>query len=60
MIIFNSFTVANDYNFGARCISEIACLISCEISLFVYYANREGTLPATYVSLASLARRDWR
>ena len=37
-----------------------ACLISCEISLFVTAANREGILLATYASLASLARRNWR
>ena len=37
--------------------SGTACLISCEISLFVTAANREGILLATYASLASLARR---
>ena len=31
----------------------IACLLSCEISLFVTAANREGILLATYPSLAS-------
>ena len=42
------------------CISATACLISCEISLFVTAANREGIFLATYVSLVSLARRNWR
>ena len=38
-----------------------ACLISCELSLFVYTAaSREGILLATYASLASLARGNWR
>ena len=44
----------------SSCISGTACLISCEISLFVTAANREGILLATYASLASLARRNWR
>ena len=30
------------------CISGTACLISCEISLFVMAANREGILVTTY------------
>ena len=42
------------------CISGTACLISCEISLFVMEANREGILLETYASLVSLARRNWR
>ena len=32
----------------SSCISGTACLISCEISLFVTAANREGILLATY------------
>ena len=44
----------------SSCISEIACLISCEISQFVTAANPEGILLATYASLASFARRNWR
>ena len=42
------------------CISETACLISCEISLFVMAVNREGILLTTYASLALLARRHWK
>ena len=41
------------------CISGRARLISCEISLFVTEAIREGILLATYSSLASLAQRNW-
>ena len=37
-----------------------ACLISCEVSLFVTAASREGILLATYASLASPARGNWR
>ena len=44
----------------SSCISGTACLISCDISLFVTAANREGILLATYASLASLAQRNWR
>ena len=44
----------------SSCISGTACLIICEISLFVTAANREGILLATYASLVSLARRNWR
>ena len=44
----------------SSCISGTACLISCEISLFVTAANQKGILLATYASLASLARRNWR
>ena len=36
------------------CISETACLISCEISLFVTAANREGILQLTRVWRLSL------
>ena len=39
-----------------KCISGTACLISCENSLFVTAANREGILLATY---ASLTGRNW-
>ena len=48
MVLFNSFSVANDYNFGPQC------------SLFVTAANLEGILLATYSSLASLARGNWK
>ena len=44
MVLFNSFTVANDYNFGPQC------------SLFVTAANREGILLATYSSRFGVAR----
>ena len=37
-----------------------ACLIICEISLFVSAANREAILLVTYTTLASLARSSWR
>ena len=42
------------------CILGTACLISCEISLFVTAGNRKGILLATCLSLASLAWRNWR
>ena len=38
----------------SSCISETACLISCEISLFVTAANREGILQLTRVWRLSL------
>ena len=44
----------------SSCISGTACLISCEISLFVTAANREGILLTTCASLVLLARRNWR
>ena len=42
------------------CISGTACLIICEISLFVTAANREAILLVTYASLASLAFQTWQ
>ena len=42
------------------CISGTACLIICEISLFVTAGNPEGILLATYASLTTLGRRNWR
>ena len=44
----------------SSCISGTAYLIICEISLFVTVGNREGILLATYTSLATLARWNWR
>ena len=42
----------------SSCISGTACLISCEISLFVTTANLEGILLATYVREFGAARSE--
>ena len=54
--IFDLLKLPNQISSPSSCILGTACLIICDIYLFVMAANREAILLVTYTSLLSLVQ----